>query len=67
MMQRSLWLEFRQKWPEGYWDDWMREPVNSNIDIFCKIFDSSNLILRSKGKIELAYALKVRFVIINKN
>ena len=28
LKQRSLWIEFRQKWPEGYWDDWMREPEN---------------------------------------
>lgn len=28
MMQRSLWLEFRKKWPYGFWDDWMREPEN---------------------------------------
>ena len=27
-MQRSLWLEFRKKWPKGYWDDWVREPEN---------------------------------------
>ena len=26
MMLRSLWLEYREKWPYGYWDDWMREP-----------------------------------------
>jgi len=28
MMQRSLWLEMRKKWPVGFWDDWIREPVN---------------------------------------
>jgi len=27
-MKRSLWLEYRKKWPLGFWDDWMREPVN---------------------------------------
>lgn len=28
MMQRSLWLEMRKKWPDGFWDDWIREPEN---------------------------------------
>lgn len=28
MMQRSLWLEMRKKWPNGFWDDWIREPIN---------------------------------------
>lgn len=28
MMQRSLWMEFRDKWPFGFWDDWIREPEN---------------------------------------
>jgi alpha-1,3-mannosyl-glycoprotein beta-1,2-N-acetylglucosaminyltransferase len=27
MMLRSLWLEYRQKWPEAFWDDWIREPA----------------------------------------
>ena len=26
-MQQSLWREFREKWPNGFWDDWIREPV----------------------------------------
>lgn len=25
MMTKSLWNEFREKWPAGFWDDWMRE------------------------------------------
>ena len=28
MMSRALWKdEFEAKWPNGFWDDWMREPV----------------------------------------
>jgi alpha-1,3-mannosyl-glycoprotein beta-1,2-N-acetylglucosaminyltransferase len=27
MMTRSLWKELQPKWPEKYWDDWMREPA----------------------------------------
>ena len=27
MMLRSLWIEYRQKWPLGFWDDWIREPA----------------------------------------
>ncbi|CAJ1930192.1 unnamed protein product [Cylindrotheca closterium] len=28
MMKRSLWKsELEAKWPEGYWDDWLREPA----------------------------------------
>lgn len=27
MMNRRLWLEeLEEKWPKGYWDDWLREP-----------------------------------------
>lgn len=26
MMTVKLWDEFKNIWPEGYWDDWMREP-----------------------------------------
>jgi len=26
IMTGKLWNEFREKWPPGYWDDWMREP-----------------------------------------
>lgn len=25
MMRRPLWLEFKDKWPLGFWDDWMRD------------------------------------------
>ena len=25
MMTKSLWNELREKWPAGFWDDWMRE------------------------------------------
>jgi alpha-1,3-mannosyl-glycoprotein beta-1,2-N-acetylglucosaminyltransferase len=25
MMLRSLWLELREKWPEAFWDDWIRD------------------------------------------
>lgn len=27
IMTKELWSEFSPKWPEGYWDDWMREPA----------------------------------------
>jgi len=28
MMPRKLWdEELREKWPRGFWDDWMRQPV----------------------------------------
>ncbi|XP_050398754.1 alpha-1,3-mannosyl-glycoprotein 2-beta-N-acetylglucosaminyltransferase [Patella vulgata] len=26
MIERSLWLELGPKWPETFWDDWMRHP-----------------------------------------
>ncbi|XP_052236937.1 alpha-1,3-mannosyl-glycoprotein 2-beta-N-acetylglucosaminyltransferase-like isoform X2 [Dreissena polymorpha] len=26
MLDRSLWLELGPKWPETFWDDWMRHP-----------------------------------------
>jgi len=26
MMTKKLWKELRLKWPDSYWDDWMREP-----------------------------------------
>ena len=26
MMNKRLWEEYRLLWPNGYWDDWMREP-----------------------------------------
>lgn len=26
MLTRNLWHELQPKWPEKYWDDWMREP-----------------------------------------
>lgn len=26
MMTQQLWSELSPKWPEKYWDDWMREP-----------------------------------------
>eukprot|EP01006_Ploeotia_vitrea_P042011 TRINITY_DN66595_c5_g5_i7.p3 TRINITY_DN66595_c5_g5~~TRINITY_DN66595_c5_g5_i7.p3 ORF type:complete len:273 (+),score=125.45 TRINITY_DN66595_c5_g5_i7:886-1704(+) len=30
MMSGALWDEFRDKWPTGFWDDWMRLPENRN-------------------------------------
>lgn len=27
MMTKTLWQELQPKWPERYWDDWMREPA----------------------------------------
>jgi len=27
MLLRTFWNEVKEKWPEGYWDDWLREPV----------------------------------------
>jgi alpha-1,3-mannosyl-glycoprotein beta-1,2-N-acetylglucosaminyltransferase len=26
LMTRELWTELGPRWPQGYWDDWMREP-----------------------------------------
>ncbi|XP_045184667.1 alpha-1,3-mannosyl-glycoprotein 2-beta-N-acetylglucosaminyltransferase-like isoform X1 [Mercenaria mercenaria] len=26
MLERSMWLELGPKWPEAFWDDWMRHP-----------------------------------------
>lgn len=26
-MPRRLWEEVEPKWPEAYWDDWLREPA----------------------------------------
>jgi alpha-1,3-mannosyl-glycoprotein beta-1,2-N-acetylglucosaminyltransferase len=26
MMPRRIWDELGNKWPDGYWDDWLREP-----------------------------------------
>ncbi len=25
MMQRTFWQEIREKWPLGFWDDWLRQ------------------------------------------
>lgn len=30
MMTKQLWNELGPKWPEKYWDDWMREPEQRN-------------------------------------
>jgi alpha-1,3-mannosyl-glycoprotein beta-1,2-N-acetylglucosaminyltransferase len=27
MMSRKLWSELRPVWPKGFWDDWMRQPI----------------------------------------
>ncbi|BFZ26096.1 hypothetical protein BsWGS_29135 [Bradybaena similaris] len=27
MIERKLWLELRNTWPEAFWDDWMRHPA----------------------------------------
>ena len=26
MLNRKLWNELGSKWPEAYWDDWLRNP-----------------------------------------
>ncbi|KAK6021648.1 GNT-I family protein, partial [Ostertagia ostertagi] len=28
MMTSKLWRELQPKWPNGFWDDWLREPEN---------------------------------------
>ncbi|VDO37829.1 unnamed protein product [Haemonchus placei] len=28
MMTSQLWKEIQPKWPNGFWDDWLREPEN---------------------------------------
>ena len=28
MLTRSIWQELQSKWPENYWDDWLRGPNN---------------------------------------
>ncbi|CAJ0581819.1 unnamed protein product, partial [Mesorhabditis spiculigera] len=28
MMSKKLWDEFEPRWPQGFWDDWIREPEN---------------------------------------
>eukprot|EP00592_Proboscia_alata_P027884 CAMPEP_0194449122 /NCGR_PEP_ID=MMETSP0176-20130528/129962_1 /TAXON_ID=216777 /ORGANISM="Proboscia alata, Strain PI-D3" /LENGTH=486 /DNA_ID=CAMNT_0039276195 /DNA_START=16 /DNA_END=1473 /DNA_ORIENTATION=+ len=30
MMNKRLWQEFEPKWPDAYWDDWMRNPGMRN-------------------------------------
>lgn len=44
IMTGKLWNEFREKWPEGYWDDWMRLPEQrkGRHCIFPEISRSSN-------------------------
>lgn len=27
MLNRKVWTELSNKWPAGYWDDWLREPA----------------------------------------
>ncbi|XP_022100478.1 alpha-1,3-mannosyl-glycoprotein 2-beta-N-acetylglucosaminyltransferase-like isoform X2 [Acanthaster planci] len=27
MMRKEIWLELESKWPQGFWDDWMRDPA----------------------------------------
>jgi hypothetical protein len=27
MINRKIWTELSSKWPQGYWDDWLREPA----------------------------------------
>jgi len=26
LLSKSIWNELRSKWPQGFWDDWLREP-----------------------------------------
>lgn len=26
MLTKDLWMEFQNKWPKAFWDDWIREP-----------------------------------------
>jgi alpha-1,3-mannosyl-glycoprotein beta-1,2-N-acetylglucosaminyltransferase len=28
MLTQQVWAELAPKWPEAYWDDWLREPAN---------------------------------------
>ena len=30
LMTKELWSEFRGKWPDGYWDDWIRDKKQRN-------------------------------------
>jgi alpha-1,3-mannosyl-glycoprotein beta-1,2-N-acetylglucosaminyltransferase len=30
MLRRELWTEMSPKWPQGFWDDWLREPAQRN-------------------------------------
>ncbi|XP_054162625.1 alpha-1,3-mannosyl-glycoprotein 2-beta-N-acetylglucosaminyltransferase-like [Oppia nitens] len=27
MLTKDIWLEFENKWPKAFWDDWIREPA----------------------------------------
>ncbi|XP_033624802.1 alpha-1,3-mannosyl-glycoprotein 2-beta-N-acetylglucosaminyltransferase-like [Asterias rubens] len=27
MMRKEIWQELENKWPDGFWDDWMRDPA----------------------------------------
>jgi alpha-1,3-mannosyl-glycoprotein beta-1,2-N-acetylglucosaminyltransferase len=27
MLTKDLWIEFQNKWPKAFWDDWIREPA----------------------------------------
>ncbi|PIO69688.1 GNT-I family protein [Teladorsagia circumcincta] len=33
MMTSRLWRELQPKWPNGFWDDWLREPENRKMDM----------------------------------
>ena len=35
MMNRQLWEELGSRWPTGYWDDWIREPVFETLLVLC--------------------------------
>jgi len=41
MMTSQLWQELGPKWPQAYWDDWLREPPQQVSSVSCSLFHST--------------------------
>jgi alpha-1,3-mannosyl-glycoprotein beta-1,2-N-acetylglucosaminyltransferase len=48
MMLRTLWLELGAKWPEAFWDDWIRDK-NQRRDRACLRPEISRTEMSSKS------------------
>jgi alpha-1,3-mannosyl-glycoprotein beta-1,2-N-acetylglucosaminyltransferase len=65
MLTRTVWEELSPKWPEAYWDDWLREPKNRKDRQFLRPEVCRTLHIGQRGVSNAQYSTYLTSTLLN--